>query len=192
MGGERRQTPPTMRWRLLGRRIGDVLGFLNHLTGHSRVAVQVHNFWLLAITVVVLVAVTSADNASRQARRVARQNEQVLRDQIRGRHFAVGATCAGVSAISEAGRSIIVSSATAPETAFTRHLEELGYPPLAVRLQQAREAGRKYVQNISRAIRRVVGPGVKLVRPDGTLNCAELQVLAQTEAGNTAVRSTNR
>lgn len=189
---DRRTTPPSVRWRLLGRRVGDLLGLLERMTGQTRMGAQLRNLWLLAISVTVLIAVTNADSASQQARNVARQNERVLREQIRGRHFAVGATCAGVSAISEAGRSIIVSSATAPETAFTRHLEELGYPPLAVRLQQAREAGRKYVQNISRAIRRVVGPGVKLVRPDGTLNCAELQVLAQTEAGNTAVRSTNR
>lgn len=189
---DRRTTPPSVRWRLLGRRVGDLLGLLERMTGQTRMGAQLRNLWLLAISVTVLIAVTNADSASQQARNVARQNERVLREQIRGRHFAVGATCAGVSAISEAGRSIIIGSATAPESTFTRNLEALGYPPRAVRLQQATEAGRKYVQSISTAIRRVVGPGANLVRPDGTLNCDRLQVLAQTTAGSTVVGTTNK
>lgn len=97
-----------------------------------------------------------------------------------GRRFAISVTCAVESAVGEAGREVIAGSA-APvgPPRFLRNLERLGYrpPPLAVR----EHAASAYVASIALAIERQVGVrGRRLIRPDGSLNCPVLLVLAHT------------
>lgn len=109
-------------------------------------------------------------------------NSQTLDQQAKGRHFAVGVTCSAISAISQAGQQVLSPPVPkGPKSRFERALERLGYPPPNRRRIQSELLARLYVEHISEAIQRQVGGrGAHLVRPNGTLDCRQLQRLANT------------
>lgn len=95
-----------------------------------------------------------------------------------GRRAGQQITCAANAAVIDAGRSVITGHApgkppATPPPAVERTLRKLGYPPFAVRQQQAERAGDEYGRQIARAIQRATR--VKgLVKRDGTLDCERL------------------
>lgn len=148
------------------RRLGDRPGVEHQRRWQIRVRENSYrDWWLLAITLIALLGIWL--------------NHGTLTAQVKGRHFAVGAICATLSSISEAGRQVIVSGAEAPDTPFMRFLEAHGYPSRAERQRHAQAAARLYVQRISTSVQQEVGgKAAHLVRPDGGIDCAELQKLS--------------
>lgn len=101
--------------------------------------------------------------------------------QAEGRRVAVDVTCAAMSAVIEAGRTTITGSGRVTSEEFERNLRLLGYPPKSERRAAARRAADAYARSIAMNVQRQAR--VKgVVRPDGTLNCARLQVAAKTKA----------
>jgi hypothetical protein len=98
----------------------------------------------------------------------------------RGRHFAVGVTCAVESATAEAGKAVIEGSGAAPgNAAFLRNLEKLGYRPPAKAKPGHPGPGDLYVAQIAKQVQAQVGrKGARLIRKDGTLDCDRLEALA--------------
>lgn len=123
--------------------------------------------WMLITTALVVIALLGM--------------QQSL-DAVRsGRHIAIAANCAVLSAVADAGRATIEHGATVThheETALLR----LGFPPEAVREAAARAEARAYVASISQAVDRQIGHrGDRLIRRDGTVDCRRLEVLTHAE-----------
>jgi hypothetical protein len=148
--------------------------------------------WLFALSILVLISVSSSQGASESAnvtskttrqvvvqlRSVVQQQGTLLREQRQGRTVAVRALCAATSAVIDAGRATITGSGGAVGSPrFVRALERLGYPPKRVREQQAQKAAQFYAQAISKRIETATKQK-GLARKDGSLDCRRLQVVA--------------
>lgn len=109
-----------------------------------------------------------------------------------GRKTSLNATCAALSAISEAGRKTISSSGATPISVKAEIF--LGLPPLTPdqRKALAQQQGNAYVTGISDKIDAAVGGkrGDGLVNKDGTLNCVRLAQIARI--GATGVRKNSK
>lgn len=118
--------------------------------------------WLIAITVLCLVAIDRTDS------KVERQRE--------GRATANAIVCGAVSAVIDAGQATITgSSAGGGSEEFLRNLEKLGYPPENVRKAQAEKAARAYARSIAERVEKQAGAeGEGIVRPDGSIDCKKL------------------
>jgi hypothetical protein len=143
--------------------------------------------WLFIITAVVVVAVIVAVNGSDQAQRSSstaadgvRHARQAVAAVQQGRQLALRVSCAVESAIAEAGRSVILSSAKPPPSE-ERALERLGFPPFAVRFKQEEKAADTYVAGISKRVEQSIGSkGDRLVLPGGRLDCKAFLRLARS------------
>jgi hypothetical protein len=123
----------------------------------------------------VAVAVWATVHVVHDDAQIARLTEA----QRTGRRLALGVTCAFGSAISEAGRRTIGNAMPLPP-GVEALLEAHGFPSFGERRAQAQIASNEYVAAISAAVERQVGrKGDGLVRPDGTLDCMRLQVVAR-------------
>lgn len=112
--------------------------------------------------------------------KLSQDNRHTLAQVQDGRHVSLEVTCAVESAISQAGRSVITGSTVAPPPKQERALEDLGFPPFAVRHQQAEAAADGYVNSISKMIDKSVGSkGDGLIQHNGTINCDKLADLAK-------------
>lgn len=118
-------------------------------------------------------SLTTANRAAFAALRLAQEIQE-------GRRAGNGITCGIASAISEAGRELVVSSSSAPTPPkLEKFLQQFGYPSAAQRRAGALVAGSQYVSNISEEIQRKIGPkGAHLVKRDGTLDCKAVAALA--------------
>lgn len=156
---------------VVGERVGDVVNVVNRNLGQSNRGAHFRNFWLLAITFIIFMAINSIHNT--------------VTSQVRGRRFAIQVNCAVVGAVSEAGRSVIVGGSSAPDTPFDRALEKLGFPPRKVRVAQATQAAQLYVDNIVAQVAKHIGEkrAKALIRRDGALNCDALQQFAAARTG---------
>lgn len=136
------------------------------------------DFWTLAVTVLVLLALANAKGASDKA------NKGVAAIQ-EGRKAGTELTCAISTAVVVAGRNLVESSGKAPmPPKLEAFLVSLGYPDPQQREAQSREAGRRYVQHVSEAIEQAAGVqglkvGSEILNPDGTVDCARLREVAR-------------
>lgn len=128
--------------------------------------------WLIIISVVVLWSSISTYQNGQDTYR----NQQ---DQRTGRRVAVGATCAAVSGVIEAGRATIASGVIIKPKLFERNLERLGLPPVDVRRDSAEDAAVAYSRAIAIRVAQATHNS-SLVRKNGTLDCRRLQVAART------------
>jgi hypothetical protein len=143
--------------------------------------------WLFLITVVVVIAVVVAVGGSKQAQQssvqaehAAKQASSAVAGQQQGRRLALRVSCAVESAIAEAGRSVIVSSAKPPPSE-ERALERLGFPPYKVRVKLQEKAADAYVAGISKRVEQAIGSkGDRLVQPGGRLDCKAFLRLARS------------
>lgn len=127
---------------------------------------------VLWLTITTIFWVTAIVNLAHQGNDL----DHVVDQQRNGRAVAIDALCGAVSGIVEAGRSTIVSGA-AQDTKFTRRLEQLGYPRVAVRQAQAQVAAKGYARLITDAVERTTG-STHLARDDGTLDCSRIKSAA--------------
>lgn len=139
----------------------------------SRYSGLIQNGWLLIISVVVVIAISAAEHASTRSD-TAIQNVQT------GRKNSLAVTCVIIDAFATAGRVTISSAGSLPESAFTRNLEKLGYPPLKVRQAQSVKAARGYVVLISDKVSAALGgkAAKRLVNKDGTIDCRQFKLIA--------------
>jgi hypothetical protein len=98
-----------------------------------------------------------------------------------GRRVAVGATCAALSGVIEAGRATISSGVIIKPQRFERNLEKLGLPPIRIRKHSAEDAAFAYGRAIAIRVAQATH-NKSLVRSDGTLDCHLLQVAARTRS----------
>jgi hypothetical protein len=139
--------------------------------------------WLVVISALVLIAIsnagdaaTKAGGAASKARTAASQSTTALQGVQSGRRVSLGATCAALNAVIEAGRGVIINAANSPETLFTRRLEKLGYPPPRVRTAQAKVASASYAASIVDAVQAQLGSTYRLINQrTGTINCDRLE-----------------
>lgn len=128
---------------------------------------HLRDFWLLAITVVTLLALLHATDAVNEVQQ--------------GRRIGSRISCAALSAVAQEGRKVLSGSAQGLSGPFERFLEAHGYPPRSVREKAARRAGEAYVRDISQRVEQAVGHrGDGLIRPDGTIDCHKLQDVTGT------------
>lgn len=99
-----------------------------------------------------------------------------------GRQTGSAVTCAIASAFGQAGKSVISGPAKPPPKAQEAALEQLGFPPFAVRRRAQVKAGNAYVTSISTRIDAQIGhKGDGLVNADGTINCVRLATLSHVK-----------
>jgi hypothetical protein len=138
--------------------------------------------WLFLITVVVVIAVVVAVRGSDKAKHGSEQARQAVAAQQQGRRLALRVSCAVESAIAEAGRAVILSSAKPPPSE-EKALERLGFPPFKVRVKLQEKAADAYVAGISSRVERSIGNrGDRLVQPGGMLDCKAFLRLANASS----------
>lgn len=104
----------------------------------------------------------------------------VLDEVQAGRRAGLAVSCATTNAIIAAGRATITSSSVGPPV-FVRHLERIGFPPVAKRKAASRAAAARYAKSITDTVAAASGDDAQaVVRPDGTLRCATLQHISRT------------
>lgn len=133
-------------------------------------------------------AATSADgDATKADMRATLADRDVARALVKlqeGRATSLSVVCGAISAISQQGRLVLISSQL-QESPLTRFLEQHGYPSLRARRQKAREEGQAYVAGISQRVNQALkrsgrAPVKGLVRPDGTIDCAVFQSISDS------------
>lgn len=108
-------------------------------------------------------------------------NNSDLADQKAGRSAALDVTCGTNKAIIEAGRTIILGGTERPPTPeMETALRRLGFPPYAVRREQAEVSAAAYALRIAQTIQEQSGKK-GIVNRDGSLNCDRLKAVANAE-----------
>lgn len=110
---------------------------------------------------------------------LADDTHRLAEQQRDGRAVAIDALCGAISGVVEAGRATITAGTGKDdkETAFTRALVRLGYPPISVRRTQANDAAKAYGKAIAKAVEDATKQK-HLTRKDGSLDCSRVKRVA--------------